>query len=384
MLFARSVISIVACSLALSAAADFLSDAEPQMGHYQGSPYATWEKLYAERVQVRTFRQPLNGQQDAIVRRYLQYIPHRVYQNDQTFPLVILLPGGNSSAEQLRFFDMSDRFERLADAENFMLVYANAYALDGQPAPHVAEQPFNANQGYWRTCVGGPGAGDNFYDVDDTAYIKAVIAQMQREALPIDPDRIYIVGLSNGGEMAEHVARTMGDQIAAVAAVNPVFGLPATLELNTCTAEATQAPLSMMIMHSTPDPILTPIFESLGIDYKAFTDQSVAAWMGALGVNPESAVEYDLPNTVFEGEDYTGDEHWSLATRNSFITRTNYSPAANGATFTRLQVHGGGHQWPTHKAAPNDDTSTFGFRNQDINAEVVIWDFLKDKLRIAE
>ena len=265
-----------------------------------------------------------------------------------------------------------------------MLVYANAYALDGQPAPHVSADPFNANPGYWRTCVGGPGAGNDFYNIDDIAYIKTVIAQMQREALPIDLDRIYVVGISNGGEMAEHVARAMGDEVAAVAAVNPVFGLPATIPLNTCSEEPTQAPLSMMIMHSTPDPLLTPIFQGLGIDHDAFTDQSVAAWMGALGIAPESAVQYDLPNTVFEGEDYSGEDYWSLATRNSFITRTNYTPASNGATFTRLQVHGAGHQWPNLYANPNDDTSIFGFRNQDINAEEVIWEFLKDKQRIEE
>ncbi len=54
-------------------------------------------------------------------------------------------------------------------------------------------------------------------DVDDVAFAKALVAQVQTAAC-IDPDRIYAVGAGGGGGMAYRVACDAGDMFAAVAA----------------------------------------------------------------------------------------------------------------------------------------------------------------------
>ena len=82
------------------------------------------------------------------------------------------------------------------------------------------------NEGYWRTCGGPPGSFPDFYNVNDTDYLKQVIEQLNREALPVDKDRVFIWGLSNGGEMALQAAREMGDKLAGVAAIVPPPNMP--------------------------------------------------------------------------------------------------------------------------------------------------------------
>lgn len=59
------------------------------------------------------------------------------------------------------------------------------------------DNPFFANGGYWRTCFGRPGSGPEFFTVDDVEYLRTLIAQITREGLPVDRDRIYLMGMSN-------------------------------------------------------------------------------------------------------------------------------------------------------------------------------------------
>lgn len=354
----------------------------PLIGNYHGSPYATWQGLYQQGVQVRTFYQPLEDRQ--ILRRYLMYIPQKIYQRQQNYPLVIVLPGANTSAEQLRHYDLADRVERLADEQEFILVYANAYSANGQPAPNYTDDPFNANQGYWRTCGGPPGQFEHFYDIDDTDYLQRVIAQLKNEVLPIDSDRIYVWGLSNGGEMALQTARDIPETVAAVGAVMPVVNMPGTRSWGNCDTQ-TQNPTSMMVLYSPNDTVIAPIFAQFGFSYQDVMADAMLAWPSALGIDTQTAVEYPLPDVTFEGEGYTGSNSAALATMNSTLLRKDFAPSPKGAGFSVIKtLPDAGHQWPHFGKTPLEeaDNGPFGFRNSDIEAERVLWDFVKDKRRI--
>lgn len=353
------------------------------IGHYQGSPYATWEGLYQEGLHVRTFIQEAKDG-EPILRRFLMYIPQTIYQRQTDYPLVIVAHGGNSTAEQLRHFDLGDRLEHLADEEEFILVYANAYASDGTPAPFVNDEPFNANQGYWRTCAGPNGNFDNFYNVDDTDYLRQVITQLQYESLPVDSDRIYVWGLSNGGEMALQAAREMGSDLAGVGAIVPIPNMPSDTAFGNCDV-GTQDPTSVMIMYAPEDPVLDPIFTSIGLDYGDIMEQSFSAWINALGIDSNTQSTFEYPNIAFEGAGYAGTHVPATSTVNSRIMQTLFDSAANGASFSVMTLTpNGGHSWPSFEET---DASTiefhpFGFRNNDIEAEREFWEFFKDKRRI--
>ena len=53
-------------------------------------------------------------------------------------------------------------------------------------------------------------------NIDDVAFIAALIDQMEA-TYPVDPNRVFVVGGSNGGEMAERAACELSGRIAAIA-----------------------------------------------------------------------------------------------------------------------------------------------------------------------
>jgi poly(3-hydroxybutyrate) depolymerase len=345
------------------------------IGNYKGSPHSTWDSL-SETLEVHTFNLNVaNGRSH--LRRFLLYKP-KAHATDKKLPLVIALPGANTSAEFLRHTEFGDRFEQLADRESFYLVYANAYSVSGEAAPEVADDVYWANPGYWRTCVGSPQAKENFYEVDDIRYIEKLIQHAQDTTKNIDTARIYVTGVSNGGEMALHVARMIPDQIAASAAVNPVMGLPASSPLNQCEAASRQEPISLMIMYSPQDPTLVPIFDSMGFNYAEAIENAASEWSKALGHNSNPEVSH-LPNSIHEGRGYSGASHAANSTMNGYIERLDHSESSYGTKFSLVRIHRGGHGWPNKQGDPWENAETWGFRNQDINAEILIWDFFKDK-----
>jgi poly(3-hydroxybutyrate) depolymerase len=360
--------------------------AETPIGNFTGSAHHTWDGLAQLGMQVRTFEQPhLINANEKVLRRYLQYVPRRVVGQKSKRPLVIALPGADLSAEAFREWDLGDRLERLAEKEKFILVYANAFAPSRLEEKNP-DNPFFANGGYWRTCFGRPGDGPEFFAVDDVDYLRRVIENVKREGLPVDSERIYLMGMSNGGEMAQRAARSMGGELAGVGAVMPVNAMPATVELFTCPV-AEQKPVSMMFIYSPKDILLQPIYAGFGFSYAEQMSETLKAWRTALGIDPATETVRRLPNKNREGEGYSGDVPWTLASMNSTIKRYDYAQAPSGAGFSVLEINDtAGHAWPNYQPTPHDVASQpdNGFKNQDIQAEEELWRFLKKSKRIAK
>lgn len=360
------------------------------LGNYDGNPARTWTSLEIAGLKARTFSQPnLLQAGEAVQRRYLQYVPSYILKQSRSqpgskYPLVIALHGANQSAELFRDNDLGDQLERLADREGFMVIYANAYVANGSPSQQNPGNPLWANTGYWRGCTGHQGDNDGFFNVDDTDYLRRIIAQVQRERLPVDLNRIYLMGSSNGGEMVQRAAREMPTELAGVGVVIPVNTDPATHDFLFC-VKAEQKPVSMMFIYSPGDPWLSWIYASLGFNYGNAMADSVGRWRDAMGINPRTERVTQLPNLVNEGEGYGGALPWALATMNSTITRYDYGVGKHGANFSVLQMNiAAGHGWPRMAKPTSLDSvanSQMGFINSDINAEEVLWDFLKTQTR---
>lgn len=356
-----------------------------EVGNYLGDPKDTWDGLKQLGLEVKTFTQPnLIQPQETVLRRYLQYVPNSIKRpvRGKEYPLVILLPGADLSAEVGREWDWGDRVERLANKEKFYVVYANAHGSN-QLTDANPNNPFFANGGYWRTCFGRPGADASFFTVDDSAYLCKVIAQVTADGLAVDSDRIYLMGMSNGGEMAQRAAREMTDVLAGVGAVMPVSGAPASQELATCKVQP-QGPLAMMFIYSPQDTLLSTIYRNNGFDYAAIMSDSLKQWRQALGIEDVPHNLRFLPNRVKEGKGYKGSVSWAQDSVNSQIIRYDYPKTRAGADFSVLEINdAAGHAWPNSAPTPVDvaEAPYNGFRNQDINAEEVLWDFLKKSPR---
>ncbi|WP_341676315.1 alpha/beta hydrolase fold domain-containing protein [Niveibacterium sp. SC-1] len=382
---------LLACTLAFAAggavAAEPTLSSRPELtGNATTAADSAWDSALAAGLVLRNFKQ--NGLADPgkiFLRRYLQYVPKGLDPKGK-YPLVIVLPGGNLSAEFSRDGDTKDRFERLADRDKFIVVYGNAVYAKGATQDAAPNDPYFANGGYWRACLGGAGGADRA--VDDVAYLRRIIQNLSDEKLPVDADRIFIVGASNGGEMAQRAAREMGDQLAGIGAVIPVLGLPANLPLLSCEAAAGQHPLSMVHIYSTHDPLLSWVWQTYfppGETYDKAMLDSGAAWRKAIGAGDTPTRTTTIPDRVSEGTDYKGKVEWALATQHSAVVRYDYAPSPEGAAYVAYVMDHAGHGWPNPQGsdvATAENPARLGFRNQDIDAADEVWNFLKDKRRI--
>jgi polyhydroxybutyrate depolymerase len=84
--------------------------------------------------------------------------------------------------------------------------------------------------------------------VDDVAYLSGLIDEALAER-PIDPDRVYLFGHSNGGFMSYRMACDAADRIAAVA----VLAGSDAPEADDC---APSEPVSVLHLHGTDDRVI--------------------------------------------------------------------------------------------------------------------------------
>ena len=150
------------------------------------------------------------------------------YTADDPVPLIVLLHGYTSSGANQ---DSYMQFSALADAYGFLFV-----------APDGLQENSDDRNRYWNAsdaCCNFFGGLD-----DDGAYLMRIIDQV-KERYSVDPDRVYLIGHSNGGFMSYHMAYRYPDTIAAIASL--------------AGAEASQArpspegPVHVLQIHGTND-----------------------------------------------------------------------------------------------------------------------------------
>lgn len=121
-------------------------------------------------------------------------------------PLVIALHGGGGNGAQVaKSAGLIDK----AAKEDFILALPEGSSRFGKL------ETWNA---------GGCCAYAMREKIDDIGFIRSMIDELERTQ-PVDPSRVYVVGMSNGGMMAERVAIELGDRIAGGAVfVGALFG----------------------------------------------------------------------------------------------------------------------------------------------------------------
>lgn len=208
----------------------------------------------------------------------------------------------------------------LADARRFVVVHPA-----GTRARLGSFRTWNAGGGRdgWR-CVAGRACEE---DVDDTRYVADLLDELAR-LTPIDPARVYAVGLSNGGAMGHRLACTLADRISGVVAVG---GANQWATTHPCDPAR---PIPILQVHGTADPCWTfdggPTDCPIGQDDLAHVavPDSMAGWATRNGCSGDPT-ERHLPPSAADG----------LAT-----TRLTWPGCA--APVELLRVEGGGHTWP--------------------------------------
>lgn len=178
-------------------------------------------------------------------------------------PLVLVLHGFGGDAEGLRAIGDIERIvsENLVDGA--VVVYPNGTGADeGLP------QSWNA---------GGCCPFSTFALVDDVGFVDRLIDTLT-DSYPIDPERIWVVGYSNGGMMAYRLACELSSKIAAI-------GVAAgSMMVDECPASSS---VSVLHLHGDLDAVVPLMGGTVaGITFPS-ADQSIGALAAANGCTPQ-------------------------------------------------------------------------------------------------
>lgn len=222
--------------------------------------------------EVRTFAPGEEEKQLRIAemeRTYRLYVPPGI-TTAKSYPLVILFHGAGGSAEQMR--DMT-QFNAIADTHKLIVAYGN-----GTTDAQRGEQPLVDGQIYsgqvWHS---GRTFTPNIKTIDDIAYAKAIIQSVASQ-LPINKNRVFAAGFSNGGSLSYRLACEAGDNFRAVAAVG------SALEVADCDGKT---PVSLLAIQGTDDGSYNTEFRGF-LEPKRQVSESNALVAKAFGCSSES------------------------------------------------------------------------------------------------
>ncbi len=190
------------------------------------------------------------------------------FQGSELLPVIVLLHGYSANA---MFQDLYLGLSPQVDEAGFVLV------LPEGTEDEEGAQFWNATD----ACCDFDDTG-----VDDVGHVLSLLDEVER-SFPVDPDRISLVGHSNGGYMAYRMACDAGDRIASIAGLAGATWL----DEHRC---GDGPPVHVLHTHGTLD-------DSVPYEGSARAPgavQSIARWAARAGcdgsANPQTPRDYDL------------------------------------------------------------------------------------------
>jgi len=292
-------------------------------------------------------------------RLYIAHLPPS-YDGTAPFPVVIDLHGAGGNKEAARVvtcpggnLDDPDCLDRVADCEGFITVYP-----DGTPESWLKNaRSFNAGGGADEyACVSGEACAR---DVNDILYVTDLVDALERTYV-IDPARIYVTGMSNGGAMAHRLACELSDRIAAIASVASGNQFSA---VDFCSPIRS---VPVLEIHGTNDRCWPYAGGAMSCGFIrpsglfVSEDTTLGGWASRNGCQPTPVVE-NLPDID--------------TTDRTTVTRASYQGCTNGGDVVLLRINGGGHTWPGGSSVL--PRWMVGRGNGDVNANRAMWEFFK-------
>ena len=247
---------------------------------------------------------------DGWERCYITYVPMNVNASSNA-PLIVELHGWASSAFETR---NHTEITTLADEVGAIVVHAEGILVDN------STNPLGGNEESWNAGYCCADAAD--WDIDDVGYLRKVIAQTV-DALPVDEDRIYLTGWSNGCMMAQRMALEASELIAAVACTSGYLSFHE--------AEG-YSPVPVMEMHGFLD------------ENQPYTNTANWAIVDEKRRNIESIQSGAIEN-MYDWAAYNGCEG-ALPDRNepgAIYSIQGFTNCQDGTEVALITVHAGGH-----------------------------------------
>jgi len=261
---------------------------------------------------------------DGYNRTYLLNLPPGYYEDTARYALVIGLHGTGGSAAQ---FDNDYGFTDLAKEAHFAIVYPEGVHSDGI----LGIRTWNAG-----TCCDYAME----HDIDDVKFISNLIDELLA-SYAIDPQRVYVTGMSNGAMLTYRLVCELSDKIAAATVVSGT--------LMTDRPCHPSRPVPLLHIHSELDTKVPP--------------------QGGTGLAGYYFHPVDSALQVVSSE-YRCAAPQAPVDNGRYIYKT-WTTCENEVVMQYYLTHDGGHAWPGGKPASMwaDTPSTA------INATRLAWDF---------
>ncbi len=263
-------------------------------------------------------------------REFLLHVPPQ-HDAEHPVPLVLSLHGGAGWPALQR--DHSG-WNDLADEHGFLVAY---------PEGTLHELPIRG----WRVLEDGHGLQR------DVQFISDLIDHLVR-TWNVDPDRVYVNGLSNGGAMSFVLSCALAPRLAGVGIVGAAYVLP----FEWCARHDTATPIPVVAFHGTDDS-LAP-YEggtSWAVPHRM---PSIPSWMQRWA---ERHTCEGKPRVTRIAED---------------VVRTSWGDCARGATVSLHAVEGGGHTWP---GGPDIPVWFLGRTTHSVSATEIMWELFESSAR---
>lgn len=267
---------------------------------------------------------------DGRERHYVLRLPAAWRPGQALLPLVVVLHGGGGNA---RLTEAMTGFTAKGASEGFAVVYP-----EGSGGRNDGLLTWNAGH-----CCGWALE----HHVDDVGFIAALLDHLLATS-PIDPQRLYITGMSNGAMLTHRLGIALAERIAAIApVVGAVFG----------DEKAPAQPVSALMINGLLD-------ESVPFAGGPPGGRATRAWDGT----PTQPV-------LEQGAFWAGADGCTGATVREDhggygLWRHTCPP---GVAVMQIVVNDGGHAWPGgQRGSPRGDQPSSA-----IDATAVIWDFFK-------
>jgi len=282
-------------------------------------------------------------------RTYDIYLPKK--QLKKGSPLVVLLHGHRGDADVMTGENGKTapykKWLTIAEREGWVLLI---------PDGEIGSDNYRG----WNDCRADATTNPETNDVN---FITNLIDTVSKNH-PINTNRIYAHGTSNGGNMVFRLALESGEKFRAIAAV--VAAMP---NKNKC--EAFKVPISVLVMNGTDDPILPYGGGSVGrrkADREErgsviSTQDTIKYWLNVNGIDSNPLVK-NLPNKNIKDR--------------STVSVEQYRNRKNNTEVILFKINGGGHTEPSLSEHYRRLYKILvGKQNRDIEMAEKVWEFFE-------